>query len=134
MKWLLLLFMSIFFSLSSCQQPTTKSNEKKTATAQNFLNDISLEEAAEKISTGEAIFIDVRTPEEIGQGMIPGSIHIDFNSSDFEAKLEKLDKSKEYVVYCRSGGRSTKACKKMNELGFTKLNNMVAGYSKWSKK
>lgn len=134
MKWMLILTFSIFIGGYSCKQPTISKVDKKIEVGEGFLNDISMEEAAEKISTGEAIFIDVRTPEEIGEGMIPGSIHIDFNSSDFESELNKLDKTKEYVVYCRSGGRSTKACKKMNELGFTKLNNMTAGYSQWSKR
>ncbi len=96
------------------------------------IQDISVEEAAEKISAGQAIFLDVRTDKEVMDGMIPGSIHIDLNSPDFETEIKKLDKEQEYVVYCRSGGRSSKACKVMKELGFKNLNNMKGGYSKWN--
>lgn len=130
MKWLTLCLIALAFSITSCKSQT---ETKATVSNDSFLTDISLEEAAEKISAGDAIFIDVRTPQEVADGKIPGSIHIDINSSNFETELEKLDKNKEYVVYCRSGGRSARACKKMQDMGFTKLNNMAAGYSKWNK-
>ena len=130
MKWLTLCLIALAFSITSCKSQT---ETKATVSNDSFLTDISLEEAAEKISNGDAIFIDVRTPQEVSDGSIPGSVHIDINSSTFETELEKLDKDKEYVVYCRSGGRSARACKKMQDMGFTKLNNMAAGYSKWNK-
>ena len=61
--------------------------------------------------------IDVRTPEEIAGGMIDDAIHIDFVSVDFEEKLNALDKGSNYVVYCRSGGRSGKTIEKNLSIG-----------------
>jgi len=123
----LFLFALLF---ASCKQ-TNETKNKNLDTG--FLKSISIEEAAEKISKGDAVFIDVRTPQEVAGGRIPGSVHIDVSSADFEKKLATLDKNKEYVVYCKKGGRSTNACKKMHEMGFRKLNNMTAGYSGWNK-
>ena len=81
----------------------------------------------------DLIILDVRTPEETDLGIIPGAILIDFQNSDFDDKVSKLDKSKTYLVYCRSGGRSVGASNKMIAQGFTDVTNMKGGYNDWSK-
>lgn len=134
MKYLLLCSLVISFIFLACKPKAENTTKNQNSESLTEIQDISLEEAAEKISKGEAIFIDVRTDQEVGDGMIPGSVHIDIKSSTFEEQLAELDKDKEYVVYCRSGGRSARACKKMQSMGFKKLNNMAPGYSQWSKK
>ena len=82
----------------------------------------------------EVIFLDVRTPEEISQGMVPGAQTADVKSSSFESKIDLLDPHKEYIVYCRSGKRSVRASKVMIEKGFTKVKNMEGGYNAWKEK
>jgi len=72
----------------------------------------------------------VRTGE-VAQGMIENAIQIDFNASDFESKIAALDKDKEYLMYCRSGNRSGRACKMMQKKGFKNLYNLEKGYSAW---
>lgn len=135
MKLYLSLVFIVTISLFSCKPSAQVNTQDGVENSETItMKDISVEEAADKISKGKAIFIDVRTDKEIADGMIPGSIHLDINSPNFEEKLNELDKDKEYVVYCRSGGRSAKACKKMKELGFANLNNMLGGYSKWDSK
>ena len=82
---------------------------------------------------GNAVLLDVRTPEEWDQGIIPGAIHIDYyKGQGFIDEVSQLDKSKTYFVYCRSGVRSANACSIMNELGFDKANNLLGGISQWS--
>ena len=133
-KYISLLFL-VVIAIFSCKPPTPAiTNEVAENTEPLVLRDITVEEAAEKISTGEAIFVDVRTDKEITGGIIPGSVHIDMSSPNFEMKLNELDKQKEYVVYCKAGGRSAKACKKMKELGFANINNMMGGFTKWKNK
>ena len=77
-------------------------------------------------STAEAIdmksvaaVIDVRTPEEVAAGHLHGSLQIDIQGSDFASKMNELDKSANYVVYCRSGNRAGSAIDWMTENGFT---------------
>ena len=66
-----------------------------------------------------AIILDVRTDEEVAEGKIPNAIHIDiYKGQGFIYAVEELDKSKNFYVYCRSGGRSAQACAIMNQLGF----------------
>ncbi|MFM9027782.1 MAG: rhodanese-like domain-containing protein, partial [Bacteroidota bacterium] len=57
----------------------------------------------------KAILLDVRTPEEISAGSIPGASTIDFYDAEFVQRINLMDKSKSIYVYCRSGGRSSKA-------------------------
>lgn len=82
-------------------------------------------------ATPNAVLLDVRTPEEVSKGTIPGAVNIDFNSPDFEKKIEALDKTKTYFVYCAKGGRSSQAVDQMNAAGFTKLYNLADGISGW---
>ena len=90
--------------------------------------DLSVEQA---MSIPETVYLDVRTQEEVDEGAIPNSLHIDFRKDNFKEEISKLDKSKPYVVYCRSGGRSTKASKMMLDLGFEKVANMAGGYNEY---
>ena len=66
-----------------------------------------------------AAVIDVRTPEEVAAGHLHGSLHIDIQGSDFASKMNELDKSANYVVYCRSGNRAGQAIEWMPANGFT---------------
>lgn len=72
--------------------------------------------------------IDVRTPREIAEGYIKGTDKfIDYNGDHFDDQIASLDKSKTFVVYCRSGNRSTKALNKMAKKGFTNLYELKGG-------
>jgi rhodanese-related sulfurtransferase len=83
----------------------------------------------------KAIVIDVRTPAEWQQGVISGAdLFIDYNSPAFKQQLAKLDKSKTYIVYCRSGGRSAGASQVMIDSGFKNVINMQGGITSWGGK
>lgn len=83
-------------------------------------------------SDDQAVILDVRTQEEYEEGRIPGAISIDFYlGQGFLDGLEKLDKSKNYYVYCRSGVRSQQACAVMQSIGFAKTYNLPGGILDW---
>ena len=92
---------------------------------------INLKKAVKTINTStNLILLDVGTAEEYSSGYIPNSINIDVLSSDFKSKIELLDKNKEYLIYCRSGNRSTIASSIMATNGFIKIYNLNnANYS-----
>ena len=85
---------------------------------------------AKKITT----IIDVRTPGEVKQGKIEGSVNININDADFKEKIEALPKDQSYLVYCKSGGRSARAAKIMTEMGFVAVYNMKGGDGAWTSK
>jgi len=78
------------------------------------------------------ILLDVRTEVEYKAGHIPGSLQIDFlKTEDFKKQVAVLDKSKPYLLYCRSGKRSKDAMSVMKEMGFTKLFDLQGGFNSW---
>jgi rhodanese-related sulfurtransferase len=79
------------------------------------------------------LVIDVRSPEEVADGFIPGTdLFINFFDGNFQDQLQKLDKTKTYIVYCHSGNRSAKAANVMQQLGFTTIYNLQGGISSWT--
>lgn len=79
----------------------------------------------------DAVILDVRTLDEYNQVRIPNSILIDIYKPDFLTQIEKLDKSKTYFIYCRSGSRSYNAAVNMQKMGFEKVYNLENGIIDW---
>ena len=77
------------------------------------------------------VLIDTRTPNEFAMSRIPNSELIDFMNPGFKNEIEKLDRSKSYYLYCRSGNRSYHAAKLMLNLGFEKVYNLKPGIIGW---
>ena len=100
-----------------------------------ILEDISAAEAYNLIQGNMMnpgfVIIDVRTADEYNAGHLEGAINIDFYASDFASQLDMLDKSKVYLLYCRSANRSHQALEIMEGLGFTEAYNMTGGIDAW---
>jgi len=93
---------------------------------------INASEFKKKVSEQDTIILDVRTPDEYKTGHLSGSINLDFNNrTSFTNSLKSLDKNKTYLVYCRSGNRSSQAVDLMAEQGFTDLVNLEGGIISW---
>lgn len=103
---------------------------------EKIIKDITPEEAHELIEKNKNndnfVVLDVRTQMEFEMGHIDNAILIDIYRDDFREELDKLDKNKEYLVYCRTGARSSAALGVMDELGFTKAYNMLYGIVSYS--
>ncbi len=96
---------------------------------------VSAKEAAALIEehNGDKNFaiLDIRTPGEFQSGHLAGSIPIDFYSQSFADQLKRLDKTKTYLVYCRTGNRSTKSMELFKKLKFQKVYHMAFGIRAW---
>lgn len=78
-------------------------------------------------------FIDVRTPEEYTRGHIDDAINIDIaNLENFKAEVSKLEKAQPIYLYCHRGGRSNKASKVLQALGFQTIYDFSGGWLAWS--
>ncbi|MCF0057516.1 thioredoxin domain-containing protein [Dyadobacter sp. CY356] len=117
MKSILISFLGILLTGSAVLAQTQLS----TNDFQNKLN-----------ATKQAQLLDVRTPEEFGQGHLESAENIDYRNAAFKEKVEKLDKNKPVFVYCLSGGRSSAAAKVLHEKGFTDIYEMQGGFMKWT--
>jgi len=81
-----------------------------------------------------AIIVDVRTVDEVAEGAIPNAINIDVKEPQtFLEKVNKLDKSKSFYVYCQSGSRSAEACAVLNLMcEVPKAFSLDGGFSSWN--
>ena len=88
---------------------------------------VTVKELLEK-NMGELQIIDVRDSEEVILGKIENSINIP--KSELSYNLEKLDKTKEIILYCKTGERSGKATDELNSLGYDAY-SLKGGFNKY---
>ena len=69
--------------------------------------------------------IDVREPDEVAEGTLPGAINIPLG--DMPARIGELDQGRRVVLLCRSGGRSTQAAEFLTASGFGDVVNLEGG-------
>lgn len=100
------------------------------------MKNLSQQEWRAQVAKDEnGLIIDARTKDECASGIIENAIMIDFLQPKlFLQEIKKLDKSKNYYVYCRSGNRSGKACEIMDKLGFNETTNLIGGMNEWNSK
>lgn len=91
---------------------------------------------AEK-SNPNFVIIDIRTADEFKGGFIENAINIDYYKTDeFYDYFSKLDKSKKYLLYCASSGRSGQAIAqfKSRNFNFNDMTDMKGGLNSWKTK
>jgi rhodanese-related sulfurtransferase len=118
-KLIAILGVSVFF-LTGCGSSSESASNQGVA------------EFAKTVSNSSVVVLDVRTPAEFMSGHLANAINIDVEGMQFNSDVAKLDKSKTYAVYCRSGRRSAVATDEMSKLGFKTLFNLEGGTGAWS--
>ena len=83
----------------------------------------------EYAETENAVLLDVRTPQEYGEGHIPGSKNVPLQTLD-KVRLVVENKDAELFVYCYSGARSKQATVVLGQMGYTSVQNIggIAAY------
>ncbi len=126
------------FALISCGERHLTTKTAETASSQpktsktSVIQNVSAKQAAELLAKQPDLgIIDVRTPQEFAQGHLKGAINVNFKAPDFDQKLAKLDKTKPYLLHCRSGHRSGNALRHFRALGFRKIYHMNKGMNDW---
>ncbi|TLS35847.1 rhodanese-like domain-containing protein [Pseudalkalibacillus caeni] len=94
------------------------------------MKQITPNQVNDKLLSGETLnIIDVREVDEVKEGRIPTALNIPLGLLEF--RIQELDKSKEYIMVCRSGGRSGRAASFLEGRGF-KVINMSGGMLEWA--
>ncbi|MDF1568939.1 MAG: rhodanese-like domain-containing protein [Spirochaetaceae bacterium] len=119
--WVLAGFVLLFLPLQIFAAETVL----KTVSANEFFTEFERLEG-----DGDAVVIDVRTPEEYASGHAGDALNIDFYDKDFRQSLDALDKESAYFIYCRSGSRSGRTLSLMKDLGFTRVYDLAGGWSR----
>ncbi|WP_240371542.1 rhodanese-like domain-containing protein [Anoxybacteroides rupiense] len=93
------------------------------------MKEITAKEVEQRLKGGHRLhIIDVREIEEVAAGAIPGALNIPLGLLEF--RMNELSKDREYVIVCRSGGRSAKAVQLLERYGY-KAANMTGGMLAW---
>lgn len=134
LKIITLALLTAFFAVACTQGapgPQTVTTAGRTITI-NILEPKETQALIQK-NKGNADFVilDVRTPEEFESGHIEGALNINYHSEDFTASLDRLDKGKLYLVYCRTGRRSADTVSVMVRLGFTNILRFTGDIIRW---
>lgn len=82
-------------------------------------------------SEGAAV-VDVREPQEIALGTVPGALAL--GRSFLEVRIEQaVDKSRTVIVMCESGTRSLFAADDLVRLGYRDVRSLAGGYGRWKR-
>lgn len=110
-----------------CGIPEAKAAEEE----ESHVPHITAPELKAKQERGDAfMLIDVREPFEYDICRIPGSRLIPLGQ--LASRMSELDSADEIVLQCKSGARSARALKLLQEAGFSKLSNLEGGILAWS--
>ena len=79
----------------------------------------------------DPLIVSVRGAEDYAKGHVPGAINIPLAGIGKEENLQKLDPSREIVVYCYTGRTGSQATAILNALGYDAV-NLLWGISGWT--
>jgi rhodanese-related sulfurtransferase len=111
--------------------------QEAAPTAKPAANDFDAKQAHALVQKNRAnanfVVLDIRTPAEFAAGHLAGAVNVDFKAPDFQSEVAKLDRAKTYLVYCRTGRRSTLALPILERLGFTYVYHLAGGIVAWQR-
>lgn len=97
-----------------------------------MVNEIDSESLSKRLEDGEdVLLVDIRTPAEMAQGIIPDSLMLPMHL--IPIRMSELPKDKDVVLYCRSGARSYQACAYMMQQGHARAINLRGGIIAWAR-
>lgn len=93
--------------------------------------DITAEELARRLkSRTPPRLLDVREPHELAISSLPGAVNLPLGQ--LAGRLSELDPAEEWIVFCKSGIRSTRALEILLSAGFRKVKNLRGGINSWA--
>lgn len=132
-KYCSLFILLVIFSCSdNSNNSTFTGTDSATTLAKATVQEMD-QETFKIVNKKSGVFVlDVRTPAEIADGKIRGAIEVDYKAAGFKDKLDKLPRDKKYIIYCKSGGRSSKTANMMVDMGFQEVFNLTGGFSAYT--
>lgn len=118
---------------------TPKTVAQLVQEAKQRVENLSAEQVAAELDSGEAVLIDVREPGEQGQtGVIPGAVSAPRGMLEFFADpaspyhRTEFDPKRRIIVHCAAGGRSALAADTLQQMGYTNVAHLEGGIKAWS--
>ncbi|BCU07880.1 rhd_2599 family sulfurtransferase [Allochromatium tepidum] len=97
-----------------------------------MVNEIDSESLSRRLTdTEDVLLVDIRTPAEIAQGMIPDALLLPMHL--IPIRISEIPKDRDVVIYCRSGARSYQACAYLMQQGYNRVLNLRGGIIAWAR-
>lgn len=116
----------------------TKGAMDLVAAAKSKVENLTPDQVAQELETGDAVLVDVREPQERDAASIPGSISAPRGMLEFYADpslpyhKEELDPQRRIILHCASGGRSALGAATLQEMGYSNVAHLDGGIKAWS--
>jgi adenylyltransferase/sulfurtransferase len=96
----------------------------------NGVPQLTVQQLKQRIDAGEQVYLlDVREPFEYQIANLGGKL-IPLN--DVPQRLAEVDRDREVVVHCKSGGRSQAAAEFLKKAGYPRVANLAGGILAWA--
>jgi rhodanese-related sulfurtransferase len=96
------------------------------------IREVGTLEATQLINHQNAVVLDVREDSEYYAGHIPHSMHVPLGQLAKHPELDKI-KGRPVIALCRSGMRSSHACRVLRKNGFEQVYNLAGGITAWER-
>jgi rhodanese-related sulfurtransferase len=105
--------------------------EKLVANAKKNITEISPQDAAAKLNSGDAVVVDVRDKGEWDGGHIPGATHMSRGTIELDIEEKVPDPNAMIICHCGGGGRSALAAETLQKMGYKNVRSMAGGLKAW---
>lgn len=111
---------------------TYKTGAELTEEARSRITEVTPADVAAMRQRGEdAIYLDVREPNEWNLGRLPGAVFLP--RGHLESKIEEVaPRDARVVIYCARGNRSALAADTMQQMGYERVSSMSGGFQQWA--
>ena len=105
--------------------------QKLVAEAKKHITEISPQDAAAKLESGEATVVDVRDKDEWDEGHIPGATHMTRSTIELDIEERVPDPNAMIICHCGGGGRSALAAESLQKMGYKNVRSLAGGLKAW---
>jgi molybdopterin/thiamine biosynthesis adenylyltransferase/rhodanese-related sulfurtransferase len=100
------------------------------ANLKNGIPQMTVKELKRRLDAGDDFqLIDVREPYEFQIAQIGGKL---IPQNEVPNRLAEIDRNREVVVHCKSGGRSQRIAEFLKQAGYSNVSNVAGGITAWS--
>src|SRR5881409_2239349 len=105
--------------------------QKLVAEAKKKITEISPQDAAAKLKSGEAVIVDVRDKDEWDEDHIPGAMHMSRGTIELDIEEKVPDPNAMIICHCGGGGRGALAAGSLQKMGYKNVRSMAGGFKAW---
>lgn len=100
--------------------------------AQARVREVSPASIAERLT--KHLVLDVREPQEVLHGYLPGAINVPRGTMEFRVMDDNrfADQARAILVYSGEGRRSVLAALTLSQLGYSDVKSLAGGIQRWS--